>query len=269
MTGNPEPPPGLGFVETHRPHRAVQALEKAPEDLERVHASDAGRDLWNTGGCSWPGLLLELGADQVGGLGEQLRAAATGRPLVRPTRVRPPGGVGMMCEVFIHVLPSQTASAGWARAWATDLLRPRVSDTEAIEATLLVISELVTNALRHSGLTFEVAPTTGAVTGVVRLRVFVAARRIRVDVTNPAVALGSSSEKVGEEAVAGSVPVVCRPTADAEHGRGLAITQELCERLFWRRAPEGYTVTAQLTHTPAQNPTPMAIHQEALLLRVP
>lgn len=92
MTSHQEEPRGLGMAETHRLHRAVQALEQAAADLARVQASGADRDLWTTVSLARVGVLLEPGAAQANRLAEQLRAAASGTAIVLPTRARPTGG---------------------------------------------------------------------------------------------------------------------------------------------------------------------------------
>ncbi|MDS1269106.1 hypothetical protein RIF23_02215 [Lipingzhangella sp. LS1_29] len=92
MTGNHEQPWGLGLAETHRLHRAIQALDQAAGDLARVYASGAARDLWDAPGVSHLGSLLEPGAAQADQLAEQLRAAASGTAIVLPNRARPMGG---------------------------------------------------------------------------------------------------------------------------------------------------------------------------------
>ncbi|MDS1271612.1 hypothetical protein RIF23_15055 [Lipingzhangella sp. LS1_29] len=94
MTGNQESAQarGLGLGETHRLHRAVQALDQAAGDLARVHASGAARELWTTVSLARLGVLLEPGAAQADQLAEQLRAAASGTAIVLPTRARPIGG---------------------------------------------------------------------------------------------------------------------------------------------------------------------------------
>ncbi|MDS1271826.1 hypothetical protein RIF23_16150 [Lipingzhangella sp. LS1_29] len=96
MTGHQESAQarGLGLAETHRLHRAIQALDQAAGDLARVSASGAARELWDAGGLSWLGSLLEPGAAHADQLAEQLRAAASGTGIVLPTQAQPMGGGG-------------------------------------------------------------------------------------------------------------------------------------------------------------------------------
>ena len=177
-------------------------------------------------------------------------------------------GVGSMCEVFTRTLPGQLASVAQARSWLTGLLTTRLSDTDVVDTARLVVSELMSNAVRHGGAAAQPtspadapAPPAGGAAETIGLRLFVAARRIRIDVTDPGCGVDISAAE-------SSVPIVQRPDAEAEHGRGLALVEALAERLSWQLDVRGCTVSVQLTHTPARRPDARAVRQEALLHRV-
>ncbi|MDS1272645.1 ATP-binding protein [Lipingzhangella sp. LS1_29] len=166
-----------------------------------------------------------------------------------------------MCELFIRTFPGIPASAAHARAWATEILTPRITDDEAIGDTQLVISELVTNALHHTTSGGSEHDTTGraearlrAILGRVHLRLFLTPRRIRVEVTDAGTVSrtgGSSPHGDSWDDAGAPGPIVRCPDPDAEHGRGLALVDHLAQRWFSRGDNSGRTVTADLTHQPA------------------
>ena len=78
--------------------------------------------------------------------------------------------------------------------------------SEILERSRLAVSELVTNALQHAGLSAD---------DHIRLIVRVADRRLRVEVKNPGAAFSAD---------------VQRPGPTSERGRGLLLVQESADR---------------------------------------
>ncbi|MEV7196081.1 ATP-binding protein [Streptomyces sp. NPDC093510] len=106
-----------------------------------------------------------------------------------------------------YALPQEPASAGRARRLTSGFLagsRRRKSevDAERVDDATLVVSELVSNALRHTD-------------GGCRLRVQVSGGRVTVEVTD------ASPER----------PRVRGHSTDRESGRGLAMVRLLAHRL--------------------------------------
>lgn len=103
-------------------------------------------------------------------------------------------------------LPARTDSVPLARRLAVESL-PGVSGV-ASETVALVVSELVTNCVRHAGTEF-------------RLRVISNPNQIQVEVTD----------------TAGGQPRVKQPAPTDPHGRGLQIVETLARR--WGVVPAG------------------------------
>lgn len=122
-----------------------------------------------------------------------------------------------------YALPQEPASAGRARRLASSFLvgsrrRKTEVDAERVDDAKLVVSELVSNAIRHGN--------SGC-----RLRVEVTGGRVTVEVTD------ASPER----------PRVQKYSVDRESGRGLAMVRELTHRLEVVGAhPGGKTVRAVL-----------------------
>lgn len=91
-----------------------------------------------------------------------------------------------------------------ARSTVTDLLAGRV-DRAVVEDVKLLVSELVTNAVRHQ-----------KAKGTIEMEVDLAGRAVRVEVSDPG--SGFSKPKVGE------------PPPDALGGRGLLIVDRVASR---------------------------------------
>lgn len=170
-----------------------------------------------------------------------------------------------MCEVVTRYLPGHLASVAEARAWVRELLAVRLSDTEAIATAELLVSELATNGVRHG--CHDLNPDDPNADAGLQLRLFIAARRIRIDVTDPGAGIELST--TNGQATAETTPKVQHPDADSEHGRGLALVDVLAEHWSWRIDNRGCTVSVQLTHTPHHPPDPVQVRQEALLCCVP
>jgi anti-sigma regulatory factor (Ser/Thr protein kinase) len=104
-------------------------------------------------------------------------------------------------------LPSALSSPGHARRWAWDALAgSRLSAAEHDDVTLL-ISELVTNAVRH-------ARPAGVETVVIRLAA--SPDRIRIEVSDRGAGF--------------SPAVITRPSRDAPGGRGLFVVDAIASR---------------------------------------
>ncbi|MER6333723.1 ATP-binding protein [Streptomyces sp. NPDC001034] len=104
-------------------------------------------------------------------------------------------------------LPARSRSVGAARRVVRDLLTVWGVPEGARDDTVLVTSELVTNALVHAG---------GARIGC---RLHRTATRIRIEVAD---------EIAGETCAA--LPVPCRPGPEDQHGRGLLLVEALSLR---------------------------------------
>src|ERR1700761_6559852 len=113
--------------------------------------------------------------------------------------------------------PATTVSVGQARRFLLALLQARGAQGEDLDALVLMLSELATNAVQHAGTEFEVAVSfsPGGTT-------------VRVEVRDEAPGLPSPSEEL----------------PDAPHGRGLHIGQTLADRrgIEVRRDRPGKTV---------------------------
>ena len=110
---------------------------------------------------------------------------------------------------FVVSLPSDARAPGAARR-ALEGVRPRL-DRRAFDQTVLLVSELVTNSVRHASL------SNGDAIGV---RVRIDGSRIRVDVTDPG---------------PGFDPAARRPAGDLESGWGLTLLKKLAARWGVRR----------------------------------
>ncbi|MDS1268962.1 ATP-binding protein [Lipingzhangella sp. LS1_29] len=163
-----------------------------------------------------------------------------------------------MCERFQRTFPGIPASVARARAWATEVLSPRITDEEAIGDARLVVSELVTNALQHTSSgdrgMGRAEARLRAILGRVELRLLLAPRRIRVEVTDTGTfprPEGAIPHEASEDRPGTPGPIVRCPDPDAEHGRGLALVDHLAQRWFSRGDHTGRTVTADLAHQSA------------------
>jgi anti-sigma regulatory factor (Ser/Thr protein kinase) len=121
------------------------------------------------------------------------------------------------------------AEVGRARRWARSRLLGCGLDPDSpfAEALVLVVSELVTNAVVHTGcpavlcLLFPVGPDTDA-------------RAVRVEVAD-------ASE---------AAPKPHRSSADAVNGRGLELVERLCDRWGWYPDGVGKRVWCELDQLP-------------------
>ncbi|WP_055482711.1 ATP-binding protein [Sphaerimonospora mesophila] len=126
------------------------------------------------------------------------------------------------------VLPGRSISVGIARAFVRDLLR--VAECHQVDDALLLVSELVTNAVQHSdsGLHRH---------GQVSVAVVDAGATIRVDVTDD----GSS----------GAFPMVAEAAdLDTERGRGLWLVDRLATRWGAHGSPAGRVVWFEIARRP-------------------
>lgn len=101
-------------------------------------------------------------------------------------------------------LPARSLSVGTARRAVRDLLTVWDVPEGVRDDVVLVVSELITNALVHAGGTR------------ITCRLHRAAERIRVEVAD---------EITGEAETA--LPVACRPGPEDQHGRGLLLVEAL------------------------------------------
>ncbi|WP_318202901.1 ATP-binding protein [Streptomyces sp. SCL15-4] len=108
----------------------------------------------------------------------------------------------------------------WARRWTRDILRdsPLADDAE------LIVSELSTNAIRHTASGWE--------SGSFHLAVAVSAQVVAVSVT--------------DDGGAATAPKVEHQDQDAERGRELAMVSALAHRVVVHDSNLGHTVTAEL-----------------------
>lgn len=119
------------------------------------------------------------------------------------------------------VLPDDLTAARAARAHVADALASRGVPDATADDVILVASELAANALRH-----------GSPPALLRLEY--GDGRIRVTVSNH----GGSSD-----------PQIMDAAADAGHGRGLAMVQDLAEEVGWKRDGDRLDVWAEVAVT--------------------
>ncbi|HEY1698793.1 MAG TPA: ATP-binding protein [Trebonia sp.] len=131
-----------------------------------------------------------------------------------------------MATSGVHVLPYTASSVGEARRRLTkELAAAGVAESPACDA-ILVLSELVSNALRHA------TPLPGSLAGgEVRVTWELGSGGLRLEV----------SDGGGE-----TVPRIHEPTGSALGGRGLGIVDRLCLRWGVRRDAGASTVWAEL-----------------------
>nr|WP_282796015.1 ATP-binding protein [Streptomyces sp. CC224B] len=134
-----------------------------------------------------------------------------------------PQPAGPECFEARWQLPRTPRSAGRARALLREQLVVWKVDGDVADTAVLVLSELVTNSIRHAYV------PAGREIGV---RIVRLDRRLRIEVAD------ANSER----------PAPCAAGADDEHGRGLALVVTLSER--WGCRPRAYgigkTVWAEL-----------------------
>ncbi|MFC7383767.1 ATP-binding protein [Sphaerisporangium rhizosphaerae] len=109
------------------------------------------------------------------------------------------GGEVPGAEAWFGEFPGDIASVPAARAWVRGLLAATVA-APALDDVLLLLSEVVTNAVAHSD-------SGSAVGGRIAVRVAVAPRTVHVEVTDAGSATGA--------------PVARMVEADSDGGRGL------------------------------------------------
>jgi anti-sigma regulatory factor (Ser/Thr protein kinase) len=123
-------------------------------------------------------------------------------------------------------LPDPARAVRQARRAAADILARWKCDAESIEDAVLIVSEMVTNAIRHCA-------------GAVILHLSRAADYIRIEVTD------SSPHK----------PRLIDAPPDAESGRGLRIISQLATRWGYSPTGRGKLVWADLPYRRARRPT--------------
>jgi anti-sigma regulatory factor (Ser/Thr protein kinase) len=136
-------------------------------------------------------------------------------------------------SLTLTALPS---AAFWARRHTEEVLRKWRPPAEVAETAVLVVSELVTNAVKATadGLDereqrrYDHEPTSlpygrVAALGVVSLKISCDYRRVLVEVWD-----GGPG-----------IPVLGSPAADALSGRGLLLVDSLCGRWGWYPVPNG------------------------------
>ena len=123
---------------------------------------------------------------------------------------------------YAFAVPFDPSSVGRARAELREWLRPATGDAPLVDDAALVLSELVTNALRHA------RPTLANDIGV---EMQLAGDRLHMAVTD------GGAETVPEAA---SSPQV------SPGGRGLFIVGAVADQWWWEPADPGLTVHAVL-----------------------
>jgi anti-sigma regulatory factor (Ser/Thr protein kinase) len=132
------------------------------------------------------------------------------------------GLTGEVTEASVLMLPFTTSSVGVARRrLVSDLIAAGIYDSSVCDAAL-VVSELLSNALRHA------EPLPGA-----EIRV---AWSFEADAIQVTVCDGGSE----------TAPVLGHPTQAATGGRGLRIVEQLSTRWGTSRDDEGTTVWARV-----------------------
>ncbi|HEY3603597.1 MAG TPA: ATP-binding protein [Sporichthyaceae bacterium] len=155
------------------------------------------------------------------------------------TDVRPPGAAGSVGGTL--ALPHSHASVRLARArLATDLLS-RDLPARVVQDALLVLTEILTNAIRH-------APPLPS--GLVRMSWELCADSVRIEITD-----GGSPEWLGQALASGGPGKVPRRASLAPGGRGMLIIDALCPEWGIRPSTEGKTVWAGV---PARTDQPAA-----------
>jgi anti-sigma regulatory factor (Ser/Thr protein kinase) len=154
-----------------------------------------------------------------------LRAENAERRAARPLRAGPGGGgVGVEARET-RALALDVRAPAKARSVVTEFLNDRVP-ARVLESARVVVSELVTNSVRHSGVA----------NGVVVIGVELSAAKVRLDVADPG--RGGDIRPGPPDAVAG-------------RGFGLQLVQSLSEQWGLERAVSGGTrVWAQLLRVP-------------------
>ncbi|MFE1907407.1 ATP-binding protein [Streptomyces gardneri] len=140
-----------------------------------------------------------------------------------PVRPRPEFYLCADATQQSRVLPCDLESAAVARRLVAAVL-VRWELPELTESAELIVSELVTNAVRH-------ARTCGASVRVVVTRV--SGDRVQVAVTD----------------LDQRPPVLVQAGPDEESGRGLALVAALCESWGWERRQWGKRVWAELARS--------------------
>jgi anti-sigma regulatory factor (Ser/Thr protein kinase) len=123
-------------------------------------------------------------------------------------------------------LPDPARAVRQARRAAADILARWKCDAESIEDAVLIVSEMVTNAIRHCA-------------GAVIMRLSRASDYVRIEVTD-----SSPAE-----------PFLVHAAPNAESGRGLRIISQLATRWGYRPTGHGKQVWADLPYRRARWPT--------------
>ncbi|ANH92169.1 hypothetical protein A8713_14180 [Streptomyces sp. SAT1] len=124
---------------------------------------------------------------------------------------------GLSCPGF----PEEVSRA---RRWTRDILR----GSPLADDAALIVSELSTNAIRHTASGWE--------PGSFHLAVAVSAQVVAVSVT--------------DDGGAATAPKVKHQDHDAEHGRGLDMVSAIAHRVVVHDTDQGHTVTAELYSAP-------------------
>ena len=155
------------------------------------------------------------------------------------TDVSPQGAAGRVAGTL--ALPHSHASVRLARArLATDLLS-RDLPARVVQDALLVLTEILTNAIRH-------APPLPS--GLVRMSWELTADSVRIEITD-----GGSPDWLGQALASGGPGKVPRRASLAPGGRGMLIVDALCPEWGIRPSTEGKTVWAGV---PARTDQPTA-----------
>ncbi|MFC1434115.1 ATP-binding protein [Streptacidiphilus sp. N1-3] len=113
---------------------------------------------------------------------------------------------------------------GRARRWVREILGER----PCAEDAALIVSELGTNALRHTA--------SGRPCGTFHVVMALSSHVLAISVT--------------DDGQADTTPEIKRPDPEATQGRGLGMISALTVHIDVRSGPQGQTVTAELTMEP-------------------
>jgi anti-sigma regulatory factor (Ser/Thr protein kinase) len=148
----------------------------------------------------------------------------TSVPQVSAGLARRPGAATRRSSLELAVSP---LSARTARHWAAALLAqadPR-RDADLIDTVMLLVSELVTNAIH------AVSEVPGTCRPRVRLAIVWSADVVRIEV---------------HDSARSPVPSTCRRDDDDESGRGLAVISALASDWGWAPEPPGKVVWCEV-----------------------
>jgi Histidine kinase-like ATPase domain len=175
-----------------------------------------------------------------------------------------PAPAGVACRAPVATRRSSLelgvvpAAVRTARHWTANLLAEShpPHDPDFIDTVVLLVSELVTNAIDAARSTAQFLPATGdragatAATQPGTVPPQSASRRIPAGKPRVWLAIAGSPEQVRIEvhdSACVPVPAQCRRTADDESGRGLEVIAALASGWGWHPDPHGKVVWCEIT----------------------